>query len=157
MKLPAPSGEAKLYRVTLDWNPDDSEEGDYCTTVWASSHDDAIRAVAVEMADSGEREFDAPADRDRFIKHVIGGSGLYAAEDYAEIIDAGLRELLAGCQDVLATVRDLIKNSGILRKPSMSVDKFDYDGSFVQDHCSECGQYQAECECDELQTTYRNR
>ncbi len=41
----------QLFKVTLNWNPDDYSEGDYCNWVWATDSDHAIRLIAEEMAD----------------------------------------------------------------------------------------------------------
>jgi hypothetical protein len=93
-KKPAPP--LQLYRVTLDWATDDDEQGDYCILVWATDDADAIRAVAVEMADSGEIVFDSKAERAAFIAERIDDAGVYAAERVADGLASTIHDLLAG-------------------------------------------------------------
>ena len=65
----------ELFCVTLDWQPGDDEQGDYSVSVWAVDEDDAIRQVAEEMADSGEKSFETEAERVAYIQCVIDGAG----------------------------------------------------------------------------------
>lgn len=75
----------KPYNVTLPWNPSDSSEGDYSTTVWAISPTDALLLAAEEMADSADRCYDTNAERTAFIEALLDHEG-YVAEALADLI-----------------------------------------------------------------------
>ncbi|AZG12123.1 MULTISPECIES: hypothetical protein [Cupriavidus] len=84
----------ELFCVTLDWQPGDDEQGDYSVSVWAVDEDDAIRQVAEEMADSGEKSFETEAERVAYIQCVIDGAGQYAAEHVKNRLLSDLDNLL---------------------------------------------------------------
>src|SRR5438093_1353370 len=87
-----------LYAVTLDWNPNNREEGKYSANVWTTSHEAAIRMVAEEMADHPDSEVTEGDDarREEFIGNIIDGAGQFAAESVAQNLMAHFREFLAG-------------------------------------------------------------
>lgn len=88
----------RLFSVTLPWNPSNSEEGDYGDTVWAGSHDEAIRAIASDMADhhdSGVDEGDEKA-KARYIDILIENAGQFAAEDLGAGLVNRVSEYMAG-------------------------------------------------------------
>lgn len=55
------------FNVTLPWNPNDAEEGDYANSTWADTPKAALINIAEEMADSREKPFDNPKQRQDFI------------------------------------------------------------------------------------------
>lgn len=67
------------FNVTLPWNPSDSSEGEYATTVWAADADEALRLAAEEMADSGEKDFDTEAERNEYIQELVNDGGYIVA------------------------------------------------------------------------------
>lgn len=83
-----------LFRVTLPWAYNDSEQGDYCVMVWAKDAAAAILATANMMA--SERTKDTPAQRKVAVNELVAGAGPYAAEDVAHVFSDALKELLAG-------------------------------------------------------------
>lgn len=90
--------ELKLFMVTLDWNPRNSEEGDYQVKTWATDEDAAIRNVAEEMAehpDSGLADDDEEG-RAKFIDTIIAYANSYAAVAVGDSILADIQGLLAG-------------------------------------------------------------
>lgn len=107
-----------LYNVTLDWNPADAEEGDYCESVWAEDADKAIVLIAEEMAYSGEKEFDTDAERQAFIDEVVGGAGPQAAVLVARNLPREIERQLAGpeCEMSPAAKKDYAKVMAILAK-----------------------------------------
>lgn len=98
-KAPDPNPHGlTLFTVTLPWNLNDAEEGDYCSNVWASDHDAAVRLLAEEMADlpdSGIDENDE-AGRQEFIEGIVSTASPYAAESVTSNIASNLSSLLAG-------------------------------------------------------------
>lgn len=98
----------KLFNVTLDWEPGDDEQGDYATSVRAINHDDAIRRVAEEMADSGEVVHNSDADRQQYIQRVIDGAGQYAAELVEDTLAYDLENLLKDRPDALARIKAIL-------------------------------------------------
>lgn len=88
--------ELKLFKATLDWNPRDPSEGDYCNWTWALDHDAAIRNIAEEMADNGEKEFDDDANREAYIQEIVDGAGTYAVELVVDGILPDVKRLLEG-------------------------------------------------------------
>lgn len=111
----------RLFRVTLDWNSNDREEGDYCTTVWAKDADDAILATAILMTE--DRTDDTRAERKAFINGLVDAAGPYAAVDVAAGLQDTLRELLAGPRNVMSKatgeaytdIITLLVKQGVLR------------------------------------------
>lgn len=87
-----------LFTVTLDWNPNDTDEGDYCTSVWATDQDTAIRLVAEEMADHQESPVEEGDDQGRedYIQELIDNAGSYAAESVADSLVSTVRDLISG-------------------------------------------------------------
>jgi hypothetical protein len=91
----------KLYRVTLAWERNDAEQGDYCTTVWAEDDEAAIRMVAEEMASENEDIYDDESEKQAAIEQWIIDAPLYgAAEVSAGVIDS-IKKLIAGPIGVL--------------------------------------------------------
>jgi hypothetical protein len=79
-------GDPTLFSVLLPWAHDgdpSDEEGTYMTTVWAGSETHAIRLVAEEMADSGEKHFFDRAARRAYIKS--------RSECFSDVVDVILR------------------------------------------------------------------
>ncbi|CAE6795334.1 hypothetical protein R70006_05046 [Paraburkholderia domus] len=97
-----------LYNVTLDWEPGDEEQGDYATSAWARSEDEAIRRVAEEMANSNEVSFDTDEERAEYIERVINGAGPFAAELVKNAVTRDLGDLLADRPDALAKIRAIL-------------------------------------------------
>lgn len=69
--------------VTLPWNEDNPEEGEYGTTVMAVDDKEAVLLAAQEMAETVEKEFDSDSDRDTFIQTLVrhGGFVVDAMDD----------------------------------------------------------------------------
>lgn len=86
----------KLYRVTLDWQQNDPEQGDYCVNVWASDDDNAIRLVAEEMAAHEDSGCETDDERAAFVAARIAEAGPYGAEEVARSILYTVRMLMAG-------------------------------------------------------------
>jgi hypothetical protein len=61
------------YVVTLPWNPDNpgSDEGDYSTSVWASSDTSAILQVAEEMADHRDSGAQTEQEQAEFAARLV--------------------------------------------------------------------------------------
>lgn len=79
------------FNVTLPWNVNNDDEGDYRTTTWAATEDDAVQQVAEEMADSGAKQFDTEEERRSYIRALTqdGGTVTTVAGD----LEYNLREL----------------------------------------------------------------
>ena len=90
----------KLYRVTLDWQQGDPEQGDYCTTVWATDDDEAIRLVAEEMADQLKHDSDK-AHEMWVTDRIEDGNG--AIEDVAAGLLDTIKTLMAGPGGIMNT------------------------------------------------------
>jgi hypothetical protein len=117
-----------LFNVTLDWEPGDNEQGDYATSVWAVDHDDAIRRVAEEMADSGEVQHDSSTERAEYIERVIRGAGQYAASLVEDTLSNDLENLLKDRPGVLARVKAILNEQeqpAVIQIPE-SVGVFDH-------------------------------
>ena len=116
----------RLFDVTLDWNADEPEEGDYGTTVWATSSDEAVRRAAEEMVDSGEIELPREGSpgyasvRERHIRRIADGATIYAAIDVSARILRDIEQILAGpgdeARNSVAFKTDFEVMRGILRK-----------------------------------------
>ena len=91
-----------LFLVTLAWNSNGSEEGDYADKTWAPDADAAIRNIAEEMADSGQVSFDDDAEREKFIEALIAGAGSYAAQEVSLRILPDVHEIMTGGEDDLS-------------------------------------------------------
>jgi hypothetical protein len=63
------------YTVLLPWDINDKDEGDYKTTVEAKDPDEAVRIVAKEMADTGEKYFDSDDEKEDFINELADHGG----------------------------------------------------------------------------------
>ena len=61
--------------VTLPWNPSDSSEGEYATTVWAVDDESALQLAAEEMADSGEKSFDSAEEKAEYVRELVADGG----------------------------------------------------------------------------------
>lgn len=119
---PHETGALALFTVTLDWNSNNPEEGDYCTSVWAMDEDAAIRAVAEEMADhsdAGIPEGDDAA-RAEFVENVVQSAGQYAAMRVAagllgtieEFMQGPTRRMAGRTQVEYETVKAILVNYG---------------------------------------------
>ena len=118
--MPAPTTAVRnrLFCVTLDWNPSNSEEGDYQSNIWARDEEEAIRNIAEEMADSGDVTFESDADRTAFIKTLIDGAGPYSAVEVASGVLSDVHELMTAGADGLSpeAVADFKAVAAILAK-----------------------------------------
>lgn len=85
-----------LFRVTLDWQQNDPEQGDYCTSVWAKDDDEAIRLVAEEMADHPDAGCDTKKERADFAAARIAEAGPYGTESVAAGLLRNIETLIAG-------------------------------------------------------------
>ena len=111
-----------LYRVTLAWNNNNNEEGDYCDKAWARSPSHAIVLIARDMADHSDSGCTTDAERDLFVANVIASAGTYAAERVGANLLSDCRELMAGSENDMsaeaaadfATVSALLKKYGAL-------------------------------------------
>lgn len=74
------------YSVTLPWNPNDPDEGDYATTVWADSDQEARFAAAEEMADHSDAgRFDSAKQRQDYIENRANSPQTYVVESATEL------------------------------------------------------------------------
>lgn len=87
------SGPLQLYKGTLDWNSNDNSEGDYCTNVWATSPEDAVRQIAEEMAASAYSD-EASVTYKQYVEKIISGAGPHAVELVQPTLERDLEELL---------------------------------------------------------------
>lgn len=88
----------RLFTVTLAWNPNNAEEGDYSASIWAADRDAAIRAIAEEMADhhtDGLKDNNEQR-RAQYIDNLVRAAGTYAALDVGAGLLSTASELLAG-------------------------------------------------------------
>ena len=110
--------ELKLFSVTLNWGAPGSDEGDYANWTWATDADAAIRQIAEEMADSGEKEFDTEADRAAYIEEVIANAGSYAVTKVNARLGPEVELLMKGPKGEWSTQagRDFDKVKQILAK-----------------------------------------
>lgn len=118
MPVPTTAVRNRLFCVTLDWNPSNSEEGDYQSNTWAPTEEEAIRNIAEEMADSGQVTFDSEADRIEFIKALIDGAGPYSAAEVSSSLLSDVHELMTAGEDDLspAAMEDFKAVAEILAK-----------------------------------------
>jgi hypothetical protein len=83
-----------LYSVTLPWNRNDPDEGDYCDSVWAGGRMEAVRLIAEQMADTKDESFNSDEDRQEFIENLVNyGGECWRVED--RILN-DIRNLLGG-------------------------------------------------------------
>ncbi|MCZ8254541.1 MAG: hypothetical protein O9327_02515 [Polaromonas sp.] len=82
-----------LFRVEIPWNPNDSEEGTYTSSFWASTHQDAIEKCADEMAQSN--------DADPDVDYAQYG-GYADVMEIPDVLSGYGRELLAGPKRTLS-------------------------------------------------------
>lgn len=87
----------RLYRVTLNW--ENTDEGDYCTKVWAKDHDAAVFATAVEMADEMKR---TGKGRKEFIDALVANASAHSTDDVLCCVRNDLHDLLAGPNDTMS-------------------------------------------------------
>jgi len=85
----------KLYTVTLPWSHSDNEMGDYASSVWAESEDEAIRLVAEEMATADDMN---DTFRSIFVRQQIEKAGHYCTELAAQSMLDDLEQLMKGPQ-----------------------------------------------------------
>ncbi len=85
----------KLYCVTIPWDANDHETGDYAAKFWATGTAAAVEMCATEMADSNTEKM-TRKERKALIEAYIDGSYSYAAEDVACSVKSDLHDLLAG-------------------------------------------------------------
>lgn len=85
----------QLYRVTLPWDANDREEGDYCDTVWAKDEDAAVRSVATDMANASPEELSRKEYR-AMIAEFIDGGGNYPVDPVYINVAIDIDRLLAG-------------------------------------------------------------
>lgn len=96
-----------LWNVQMPWawsGDASDEEGTYTTTVEADDEDAARRAAAIEMADSGEKEFSGAEERQRYIdSRASGWADVYRSQDQL-------------AQDLSALFADELFPDGIVRQ-----------------------------------------
>lgn len=88
----------KLYSVTLDWNPNNKEDGDYCDWIWAKDEDSAIRGIAEQMVDgdsAGDEDLTTAELRGR-IDSIVAGARPYAAEDISLRLGPEIERFMQG-------------------------------------------------------------
>lgn len=90
-----------LFRVTLDWNPSNSDEGTYSSSAWATGYDTAIHAVAEEMSQHPDAAAETQAQKERFVQNTVRNAQSYAAECVASSTLTAVTELLSGPLDNL--------------------------------------------------------
>ena len=81
-----------LYRVTLDWDRNDAEQGDYCSNVWAVDQQAAIKAIAGEMSDG--QLLKGKERRKAIAEWSTCGQG--CAEDVLGMVRNHVRDLMGG-------------------------------------------------------------
>jgi hypothetical protein len=90
----------KCYRVTLDWQRNDVEQGTYSDKVWAKDVATAVKIIASEMADA--LRLTGKGRRER-IDEWITSAGAFAVDDIAIDIKNDLYDLMAGEGGVMST------------------------------------------------------
>jgi len=107
-----------LYRVTLPWNDNNDEEGDYCDKAWARNPDHAIELIARDMANESASGCRTDAERDEFVANAIASAGTYAAERVGANILSDCRELMVGAANEMSAeaAADFATLSAILKK-----------------------------------------
>lgn len=98
----------KLFRVTLPWETNDSEQGDFCENVWAKNGDAAIRELATRMADTCDTDMSRKERKD-MIDNLIAGAQPYAAEDVVCNLKGDIHDLLAGPSGTLSKEEEHVK------------------------------------------------
>lgn len=94
---PQQTAAESLFNVLLPWNPNDSKEGDYSTSCWAVDASEAIRKVAMEMAQLPDsRTGGDPIEMSEFVENLVKAAGPYAAFPAAREVMESLSELIAG-------------------------------------------------------------
>lgn len=96
----------KLFIVTLHWAVDDHEEGDYCNSVWARNHDEAVRLIAEEMSQLSDSGCNNDKEREEFVAESVANASQYAATCVAEQVGIHLQELMSGPQRSMSTEAD---------------------------------------------------
>lgn len=86
----------QLFKVTLNWNPDDYSEGDYCNWVWATDSDHAIRLIAEEMADHEDSGIQDDETRGDFIESLIND-----AKNRGGVVERVIDGLLSDLEQLL--------------------------------------------------------
>jgi hypothetical protein len=111
----------KLFVVTLAWNPMDSGEGDYMDIVWAVDEKEAVKELAVQMAQHDVHGKDTEAEREAFVVNAIQSASRYAALCVASQTGSNLHDLMAGPGRVLgeealadiALIKDVLAKYGV--------------------------------------------
>ena len=86
----------KLFKVTLPWNPSDSEEGDYCNWTWARSEEKAVRQIAQEMAEHRDSGTRTKREREEYVDLLVEEAAPHATECIQDGILADAEQLLKG-------------------------------------------------------------
>lgn len=108
----------KLYLVTLDWNGNNDEEGDYCDKVWAKNADQAIKKLATDMAWHDDSGCETAKERKQFIADTVASAGPYAASLVASTVLSNCQDLMAGPKNEMSAVAaaDFATIAAILKK-----------------------------------------
>jgi hypothetical protein len=77
-KTESASTPLTLFRVTLDWNPNNSDEGTYSSSAWATGYDAAIYAVAEEMSQHPDAAAETQAQKECFVQNTVRNAQSYA-------------------------------------------------------------------------------
>lgn len=118
----ATSAEAEvpltLFAVTLPWNRNNPDEGDYSAPVWARDEDHAVRALAEEMANHSDSGCETEASRAKFAQAKVDFAPSYAAIRVASSALSDCRDLLAGPNREMTAeaAADFAALSAILKK-----------------------------------------
>lgn len=115
----APSAlDLTLFVVTLDWNVNNHEEGDYSDKVWARDEKEAVKFLAEEMAEHNDSGCETDAEREEFVKSTVASAHTHAAMRVTSTIITDCNELLAGPENKLSAeaAADLAALTAILKK-----------------------------------------
>lgn len=114
---PQPSEPLKLFVVTLEWNPNNSEEGEFSEKVWATDDDAAIAELAERMADDRDSGVYRLEDRPQFLEDIIAGARPHAVTCVADAVMDDISVLIAGPDEMTEDARaDLAIIKAIMHK-----------------------------------------
>lgn len=103
----------KLFSVTVPWNPENADDGDYSTRLWAHGHDEALQAVAQEVAEATESGFD-PEDTEginAFAKTIVDAVTPYIS---SQVVIVG--------ENLTNDVYDLLQGADCVMTPEAQAD-----------------------------------
>lgn len=111
-----------LFAVTLDWNTNNREEGDYANSVWAENDEAAVRLIAEEMSFTASACTQTKKARAAFVEAAIESASVYAAVRIADTALNDVERLIAGpnaemsdeAKADLEAVRAIMKKYGVV-------------------------------------------